>query len=138
VLRGQRRDAESPRRQSVQWSVGFNKLENNRLAMLCLRCARRMSELFARLRGKAADHTITTVLGTVVSFYLSESPPVAVKEITVLAIKSETMMNDTAIQYVTSHQHEDPNVSGVIAWEKSPWNVQEQQYVVAPSFSNDA
>jgi tetratricopeptide (TPR) repeat protein len=88
-----------------------------------------MSELFARLRGKAADHTITTVLGTVVSFYLSESPPVAVKEITVLAIKSDTMMNDTAIQYVTSHQHEDPNVSGVIAWEKSPWNVQEQQYV---------
>ena len=90
-----------------------------------------MSDVFARLRGKAPDHTVTTVLGTVVSFYLSESPPIAVKEIQVLAINNESDMNVTANQYVTSHQHEDPNVSSVIAWDKSP--LQDEQYVDASS-----
>lgn len=79
-----------------------------------------MSDVFASIHGKAPDHTITTILGTVVSFYLSETPPIAVKEITVLAIKNSKDMELTANQYVTSHQHEDPNVSSVIAWEKSP------------------
>ena len=90
-----------------------------------------MSDVFARLRGKAPDHTITTVLGTVLSFYLSETPPIAVKEITVLAIKNESDMNATATQYVTSHQHEDLNVSSVIATDKSP--LQDDQYVDASS-----
>jgi hypothetical protein len=79
-----------------------------------------MSNIFAQLHGKTPDHTITTILGTVVSFYLSETPPIAVKEIAVLAIKNGNDMELTANQYVTSHQHEDPNVSSVIAWEKSP------------------
>jgi hypothetical protein len=90
-----------------------------------------MSDVFARLRGKAPDHTITTVLGTVLSFYLSETPPIAVKEITVLAIKNESDMNATATHYVTSHQHEDLNVSSVIATDKSP--LQDDQYVDASS-----
>ncbi len=44
-----------------------------------------MSGIFARLRNKPADHTLTTVLGTVVKFYLNESPPIVVKEIVVRA-----------------------------------------------------
>jgi len=44
-----------------------------------------MSDLFQRLRTKPADHTLTTVLGTVVKFYLNEAPPVVVKEIVVRA-----------------------------------------------------
>ena len=86
-----------------------------------------MSDIFARLRGAVPDHSFTTVLGTVVSFYLSESPPIAVKEIVVLAIENEKDMNFTANQYVTSHQHEDPNISSVVAWEKSP--LQDKQCV---------
>jgi hypothetical protein len=89
-----------------------------------------MSDVFARLRGAVPEHTITTVLGTVVSFYLSQSPAVVVKDIVVLAIENENDMNFTANQYVTSHQHEDPNISSVIAWEKSP--LKDKQCVASP------
>ena len=44
-----------------------------------------MTDIFERLRGKAADHTVTTVLGTVVKFYLAEAPPIVVKEVLVRA-----------------------------------------------------
>jgi len=91
-----------------------------------------MSNIFAQLHGKTPDHTITTILGTVVSFYLSETPPIAVKEIAVLAIKNGNDMELTANQYVTSHQHEDPNVSSVIAWEKSP--LKNEQYTLRLAF----
>ncbi len=88
-----------------------------------------------RLRGKAPDHSITTVLGTVISLYLSESPPVAVKDVVVLAIENQKDMDFTADQYVNSHLHEAPscpNVSSVIAWEKTA--LQDKQYDRASVF----
>ena len=92
-----------------------------------------MSDVFARIRGQVPDHTITTILGTVVAFYLSESPAIAVKEVVVLAIENESDMTFTSNQYVTSHTHDDPNISSVIAWERSP--LQDKQFVESPSAS---
>jgi hypothetical protein len=92
-----------------------------------------MSDVFARIRGQVPDHTITTILGTVVAFYLSESPAIVVKEIVVLAIENEKDMAFTSNQYVTSHTHDDPNISSVIAWERSP--LQDKQFVESPSVS---
>ena len=92
-----------------------------------------MSDVFERIRGQVPDHTITTILGTVVAFYLSESPAIAVKEVVVLAIENESDMTFTSNQYVTSHTHDDPNISSVIAWERSP--LQDKQFVESPSVS---
>ena len=94
-----------------------------------------MSDVFTHLRGKAPDHTITTVLGTVISLYLSESPPFAVKDIVVLAIENQKDMDFTADQYVKSHLHVEPscpNVSSVIAWEKTA--LQDKQYTLRLAF----
>jgi serine/threonine protein kinase len=79
------------------------------------------------------DHTITTVLGTVVKFYLSsQSPPIVVKEIVVHAIQNENEMNTTAEHYVASHTHDDSNISSVIASEKSLF--QDSQYTLRLAF----
>jgi hypothetical protein len=79
-----------------------------------------MPSIFERIQNKAADHIMTTVMGTTVKFFLSETPAIVVKEFVVLAIKNEAEMLSTSQQYVTSHQHDDHNISSLIAWENSP------------------
>jgi hypothetical protein len=108
-------------------------LKRNICGALLQICGASMSDLFLRLHGVVPDHTITTVLGTVVKFYLSsQSPPIVVKEIVVHAIQNENEMNTTAEHYVASHTHDDSNISSVIASEKSLF--QDSQYTLRLAF----
>jgi hypothetical protein len=105
-------------------------------------------DIFERIKHKVADHVLVSLVSrswhardTKLSFYLSEHPPIVVKEIIVRAtdvyhaIDNEEDATLSANHWVISHtHHEDPNISSVVAWEKSP--LQDSQYVRVSSSSN--